>query len=173
VSQQCGVPRVFVETGTYRGRTTEVAAECFDVVHTIELSNKWYRATKHRLRHFANVHCHFGDSAKVLDQLVKTIDEPVVFFLDAHYSGGSTAHGQEEVPLLRELKIIGTRRHADMIIVDDARLMGEKGTAGGSSSEWPAIKYDWTHITPEAIQGALGELREMQMIGDLLLVWRS
>lgn len=39
--------------------------------------------------------------------------------LDAHYSGGSTAFGEEEVPLLYELEILKKRKHNDIIIIVD------------------------------------------------------
>jgi len=37
---------------------------------------------------------------------LKDIHEPAVIFLDAHYSGGSTARGDTNTPLLDELEIV-------------------------------------------------------------------
>ena len=49
----------------------------------------------------------------------------MVFWLDAHYSGGVTAKGSTECPLEHELQIIA--EHActgHIILIDDVRLMG-------------------------------------------------
>ena len=96
------VPKVFVETGTYRGNTIMRVSHMFQSIHTIELSKKWYKYASKRLKGQSHVVCHQGDSAEVLSKLLQEIKEPVLIYLDAHYSGGETAFGKEEAPLLRE-----------------------------------------------------------------------
>lgn len=50
---------------------------------------------------------------------------PVLFWLDGHYSGGDTACGVEDCPIVRELRIIAARNEpGDVILIDDARLFG-------------------------------------------------
>src|SRR4051812_10715165 len=92
------IPRICIETGTYRGESTERFAACFDQVHTIELSEQWYAYSKDKLSKHPNVKCHHGDSVDVPREILPGIADPAVFFLDAHHSGGSTAMGSEEVP---------------------------------------------------------------------------
>ena len=47
-----------------------------------------------------------GDSATVLPKLLATIQEPCLFWLDGHYSGGITALGKSITPILDELQTI-------------------------------------------------------------------
>jgi len=61
----------------------------------------------------------------MLPELLNNINEPVTIYLDAHYSGGTTAFGEEEVPLLFELEILKNRKYDDIIIIDDCRLLGK------------------------------------------------
>lgn len=138
----------FIETGTYLGETTERVASEFDTVYTIELSEEIYKSTKQRLSRLGNVKFLLGDSSKVVDVLSQVIDAPAVFFLDAHFAGGSTAQGEKEVPLYEELSAIAGRPQPDLIIIDDYRLFGKSGQCGAVGSEkYPPMTYDWRAIT--------------------------
>jgi hypothetical protein len=99
-----GLPRasIAIETGTYYGDGALDLAKFFRTVHTIELSPKWHEFASRRLAEFKNVTCHLGDSAEVLARILPEINEPVLFYLDAHWSGGETARGVEEIHLVRE-----------------------------------------------------------------------
>lgn len=153
------IPRICVETGTYRGGSTVRFASIFDAVHTIELSDEWYAFSKAKLASYSNVTCHHGDSVEVLRDLLPGLVEPAVFFLDAHYSGGSTALGTEEVPLLRELQLICTRGQKDVLIIDDARLIGKSGQCGYvGDSVYPRMTYDWRNVTKRKIRQATGTM---------------
>jgi len=87
---------------------------------------------------------YFGDSKKILPDLLNTINEPVTIFLDAHYSGGTTAFGEEEAPLLHELEILKNRKYNDIIIIDDCRLLGQSGKCGVGDDDpvYPTMNYD-------------------------------
>ena len=70
-----------------------------------------------------------GNSRDVLPRLVPLFagDNRVLFWLDAHYSGGVTYGQQDECPLLDELTIIfeNLSENKDiMILVDDIRVFG-------------------------------------------------
>lgn len=158
-------PEVLVETGTYRGSTVERTLDRFRVVHTIELSEDWYRYNVDKFRDVKQgLVLHLGDSAEVLERLLPGIDEPVLCFLDAHYSGEAepypTAFGRDETPLLRELSAISRNRPpgaGDVIIIDDARLFGTAGRCGRDDDPeaakwWPPMQYDWRDITLESIR---------------------
>jgi len=101
-----------------------------------------------------HIHCHYGDSAEGLQEILPEITQPVVFWLDAHYSGPGTAHGIEEVPLLRELEVISKRRQKDIIIIDDAYLFGKRrwGEGGG---DYRAYEQNWEDVTLESITKAI------------------
>jgi hypothetical protein len=170
------VPRICVETGTYRGESTARFAAYFDRVNTIELSEQWYAYSREKLAGLSNVTCHLGDSVDVLRELLPSIAEPAVFFLDAHYSGGSTAMGTEEVPLLRELGLVCGRNQKDIVIIDDARLIGGSGQCGyEGDSIYPRMAYDWRSVTMDRIRALTGSRVKNTWISwwDKIIVLRN
>ena len=165
------LPKVFVETGTYLGNTTAGASRYFREVHTIELDEKLYKKAQARFRNVKNVTCHHGNSPDVLRTLAPSIDEPVLFYLDAHWSGGVTAHGEVEVPLLEELEIIHGRGYEDFIVIDDLRLIGKSGQVGlRLSREYPLTPFDWRNLTIDAIKERLDWPVAVEERADKLLI---
>ena len=54
--------------------------------------------------------------------LSRLSEERALFWLDAHYSGGDTAKGQSNTPVMSELEaILAYSRRNDIILVDDLR----------------------------------------------------
>lgn len=147
----------YIETGTYLGNGIRDVLDEYENIHSIELSEKWYKYNVDQFKTNKNVHMYFGDSKKILPQILKNINEPVTLFLDAHYSGGTTAYGEEETPLLYELEILKERKYDDIIIIDDCRLIGKSGECGAGVDHpvYPVMKYDWTNITDEKIKKLL------------------
>jgi hypothetical protein len=107
----CKKPSVYIETGAYLGNGIKQVLDNYDTIHSIELSDKWYTYNVKQFESVENVKIHYGDSKSVLPNLLSKINEPVVVFLDAHYSGGTTAFGKEETPLLSELDILKQRQY--------------------------------------------------------------
>jgi hypothetical protein len=69
-----------------------------------------------------------GYSGNVIDRVMKEVSEPVLFWLDAHYSGGITTRGELNSPILAEPDIIlahPIKNH--VILIDDARDFTGKG----------------------------------------------
>jgi hypothetical protein len=159
VFRDCGgtrLPRVFVETGTFQGDLVLDICDWFARIHTVELSPKWYAHSAERLKGLPNVSCHLGDSAELLAEFSSTIAEPAVFYLDAHFSGGDTALGPEEVPLMRELGALRERTWKDIVIIDDLRLIGRKGVSGEPGHpRYPPMAFDWSHLSTARIRQAL------------------
>jgi len=117
--------RCLVETGTYLGDMVAVAHRQFNAVYSIELDEELFRAAVRRFRSCKNVFLKNGDSAAVLQRLVGSIDTPCLFWLDAHYSGGVTARGLTDTPILSELRAVLSRDvEGDVLLIDDARLFG-------------------------------------------------
>src|SRR3990167_8791515 len=81
--------KVAVETGTCLGYSTRILSENFREVYTIELDQKLFERAKMTFLSKPNVKCLQGDSKVVLDGMMssKLIEEPAIFFLDAHFSG--------------------------------------------------------------------------------------
>ena len=125
--------RTLVETGTYMGDMIEVMRPHVDRIISIELSELLWREASGRFRSDPSVEILQGDSAVVLAHVVPGLDEPVLFWLDAHYSAGDTARGDDDTPVLAELEtIFASPIRGHVILIDDARHFG-------SDPAYPAI----------------------------------
>lgn len=129
---------VFVETGTWRGDTTQVLAAVCQRVYSIELSEPLYRAAQQRFQTQPHVTLLQGDSGQLLPPLLETLNQPCLFWLDGHFSGGDTVRGDLETPIEGELRAVLSRALADpegvgksVILIDDARDFGR--------GDYPAI----------------------------------
>ena len=148
----------YIETGTYLGDGIKCVINNYQNIHSIELSEKWYSYNVEQFKNCSNVNMYFGDSKKVLPELLNNITEPITIYLDAHYSGGTTAFGDEEVPLLFELEILKNRPYDDIIIIDDCRLLGKTGICGAENNPiYPIMTYDWSNITENGILNLMKE----------------
>jgi hypothetical protein len=128
----------FVETGTYKGETTRWAAQHFQKVFTIEKSDFHFEESK-SLGQLPGVRPLFGDSSLVLPELIAELgNEPALFFLDGHWSGGQTAGADDECPLMNELWSL-KGRGSDIILIDDARLFHAPPPLPHNAAQWPTI----------------------------------
>jgi hypothetical protein len=117
--------KVLVETGTYRGEMLEAQREHFEKLISIELSEDLFRAARSRFAAFPHVQLVQGDSGIKLGEATRDLNEPALFWLDAHYSAGITAGGGTDAPIIKELSCLSSRNQPrDMILIDDARLFG-------------------------------------------------
>jgi len=113
---------ILVETGTYLGDMVEAQRDKFKRIYSIELSERLFAKAKRRFKAFAHITILQGDSGIVLNKLVPEIDQPAIFWLDGHYSGGITALGAKECPVPEELNSILESKFDHVILIDDARL---------------------------------------------------
>jgi len=107
-----------VETGTCQGCSTVFFAQCFDQVHTIEISRDSCSKASHKLQKYSNVQCHLGSSEKVLKEILPSLEgKRILFYLDAHWDS--------YWPLLDELNEI-SKTHKDncVIVIDDVQVPG-------------------------------------------------
>ena len=149
----------YIETGTYLGNGIKDVLNDYENIHSIELSEKWYEHNIQQFKNNNNVKMYLGDSKKILPELLNNIHEPITIYLDAHYSGGTTALGDEETPLLFELEILKNRKYDDIIIIDDCRLLGHRGICGAGDNHpvYPTMIYDWSNITENKIINLMKE----------------
>ena len=113
---------VFIESGTYRGDMVKANLNSFRKIYSIELSYSLFKQAQKRFHKFKHVTIVQGDSGDVLPGLLKNIDEPAIFWLDGHYSGGVTALGKLECPIYMELDaIFDSQIKSNAILIDDAR----------------------------------------------------
>lgn len=113
---------ILIETGTFMGDMVSAMKDEFDTIMSIELSNNLYRRAKKKFSPFPHIRICHGDSAKVLPNILSSIKQPVLFWLDGHYSGGFTEKGDFETPVRKELRCVlshNIKNH--VILIDDAR----------------------------------------------------
>jgi hypothetical protein len=114
---------VLVETGIYLGDMVEAQGNNFKRIISIELDQHLYERAKHKFRKKSHITIYQGDSSKILPQIMPTITESALFWLDGHYSAGFTAKGDKETPIYEELEVIfQDSTHDHILLVDDARL---------------------------------------------------
>lgn len=110
-----------VETGTFMGQMISGISTRFTKVYSIELDPTLAARAKELFSDLSNVEVMQGDSGERVAEVLRQLDGPALFWLDAHYSEGITARGQDETPILRELAHILEDPREHVILVDDAR----------------------------------------------------
>jgi len=115
----------FVETGTFGGSGIKLALKAgFSYVRSIEAVKSLYDAAVARFRNDSRVKIWFGDSATDLWDMIKDINEPITFWLDAHIFP-PRADGGKNCPLMEELEQI--KQHSiktHTILIDDMHCAG-------------------------------------------------
>jgi SAM-dependent methyltransferase len=123
------------ETGTGQGNSaTHALSSGMKAVHSIESHPPLFEANRERLAHIPNLFLSLGDSENFLKNVVSEETSGRIFFLDAHFFGGTDFNPTEigylesskhplSFPLGNELEILLTKDISnDWIIIDDARL---------------------------------------------------
>jgi len=153
--------KTFVETGTFQAETVRKMERFFDQLITIEIDPKLHAAARAQFPS-PKIRYVLGDSVGELRKIAQECREPAFFYLDAHFSGEGTGKGQQDVPLIEEMQILGKRAQADCIVVDDLRLFGTNRN-----------QEDWSRITRDSILQAFGP-RDVKFFeqGDKLILLR-
>jgi hypothetical protein len=146
---------ICVETGTNLGYSTQIITGLFPRVYTIEIQKELYE----RAQRSFDATCILGDSATELPKLIPQLDEPTIFFLDAHWSGDSTTDwlnshfsgygvdtgmGTDQVPLLEEISaIVDLFPHRCAVYIDDMDKFDETGQGlkdkGFKGEDWSKL----------------------------------
>jgi hypothetical protein len=127
---------VFLEGGTYLGRTAKEMSQFFDHVFTIEKSASIFDLAKKNLESENNVTLLNGDTREHLHRLLDENDN-LLIWLDAHWSGGNTYGVDDECPILKELEIIFNFKKNFVILIDDARLFLSPPPQPHKIENWP------------------------------------
>lgn len=115
-------PSAIVETGTFRGITTEWLAEITSIpIYTSEINKRFFFQAQRRLERFKNVHPVLKDSREFIRHFVGTevLQMRTLFYLDAHW--------QDDLPLREEISIIFEHFKHPCVIVDDFRVPFDLG----------------------------------------------
>ncbi|HEY0941654.1 MAG TPA: hypothetical protein VGE08_16245 [Steroidobacter sp.] len=108
-------PTAIVETGTFRGTTTEFFAEFPMPVYSVEAEPRFHHFAAYRFRDLRDrVHLTLGDSRSFLNRLAADASMPknnVFFYLDAHWNA--------DLPLAEEITTIFANWQQAVIMIDD------------------------------------------------------
>jgi hypothetical protein len=148
--------RIFVETGTHMGDGIIKALNCgFEQIFSIELSENLFNKASEKFSNNPNVMLFLGDSAEILPNILKKINEPVTFWLDAHYSeDGISVLGNINSPLMLELEAIKNHHiKTHTILIDDLRCWKI-----GEPDKYPKIHSFSNNFNIETIKDKLREI---------------
>lgn len=133
-----GIVDRIVETGSFRGDTTEFLACTFPgLVITIEENVEYAKFTSIRLRRKKNVRVMCGDSAMLLREALRVEPAGTTFvYLDAHWG--------RKLPLRDELLAVKECEFPVVVMIDDFEVPGDTGYGFDEYGEvgrlsWPYI----------------------------------
>ena len=134
----------WVETGTYLGTTTSFLSGLFPHVYSLEPEPKLYAAACERFKD-KNVSLFNDVSENIFPSLLPKLSGNINFWLDGHYSAGTTFKGEKDCPVEDEL--IAIEQNFDnfnkiSILIDDVRCFLPNNS---SYTDYPSIDYlvDW------------------------------
>ena len=132
----------WIETGTYKGDTTDFLAKRARLVISIEPSTKLADSAISRFRGRGNVRILNQESEQIFDSLLNDIEGDVSFWLDGHFSAGETFRGVQDTPIRQELDAIESHlsiwKEKVAIFIDDFRYF-RVGNLGAET--YPSRKY--------------------------------
>jgi len=139
----------FIETGTCLGSTSTWASKHFKKVVTFENHKPYFdiAAQRKEILQIENVEQHFKSSVDGLIEVLPTIKDSILFFLDAHF--------QNYCPLLDELKTIKDNGLTPVIVIHDCKVPNEPKLGFDT---WNGIEISFETIKPhiESIYGKNG-----------------
>ena len=107
-----------------------------------------------------------GESEIVLrDILMNEIDDPCVFWLDAHAGGrAGYAKGRVDVPLMGEFEVIKEHAHTKnienhVVCIDDVHMLGQK-----QYDKEKNLVCDWSDLAPEEVARALSGINKQYTV---------
>ena len=129
---------ILVEGGTYKGGTAKSMSKKFRKVYTIEKSDTMFEIARGNLKDTKNVTMLKGDTREHLQSILENNDN-ILYWLDAHWSGGDTYGEEDECPLIEELEIIFQYSKNHVILIDDARLFLAPPPSPHKIEKWPSL----------------------------------
>jgi hypothetical protein len=151
--------RVLVETGTYYGEMVAAMRNRFAAIYSVEFDSTLARRAAKKFSRRPHIHILEGDSQIKVPELLQSLKEPALFWLDAGYYGWAGLQGDKQ-RLTSELEaILKDSRYQHVILMDDARgLNGQNGSPTVPQlkqrieTEFPGrsveVKYDILRIVP-------------------------
>lgn len=116
-------PEAIVETGTFRGTTTEYMARASGLpVWSVEMSPRHFGFARAQLQRRREVRLRLGESSSFLGELLAGSEwcgRRCFVYLDAHWGPG--------FPLLAELETVLRSRAVPVVAIDDFEVPGDPG----------------------------------------------
>jgi len=137
---ECVNPLAIVETGTFRGTTTEFMADAGLPVFSVERIPRYFGFARLRLWRRRNVTLLCGDSRNALrswfDGPLRSMALRTIFFyLDAHW--------HENLPLAEELDLVFGRCRNAVVMVDDFQVLHDNGYGYDNYGPGKALTPDY------------------------------
>jgi hypothetical protein len=151
--------RILVETGTYYGEMVAAMKNHFAEIYSVEFDPALAARAAKKFSRWPHLHILHGDSQVAVPELLKSLREPALFWLDAGYYGWAGLQGDRQ-RLTSELEaILRDARFPHVILMDDARgLNGRNGAPtveqlkqrieAGFPRRSVEVQYDILRITP-------------------------
>jgi predicted O-methyltransferase YrrM len=138
---------IIIETGTYKGGTTNQLRQIVPKVITIEANREYYEEAKQNIEDHSNVSMLLGDSSVVLADVLSSENittKKLMFFLDAHW--------HDACPLKDELQTIANAGLKPIIVIHDWVVPGTGfgfDSYNGQPFTWEWIEKDIFNIYGE------------------------
>jgi hypothetical protein len=130
-------PDAVIETGTFRGITTEWFANHFaGPLFSCEVDRMYLIQAQHRLGRFDQVNLFRADSREFLRERIAALAarSRVLFYLDAHW--------RDDLPLVEELRIITGSDLRWVAMIDDFKVPFDEGYSYDDYGPGKALKLD-------------------------------
>jgi hypothetical protein len=127
-----------VETGSYRGTTSEYAHRVTGLpVFTVELDVGAYGFCLSRFLGRRGIHLSLGDSRRFLDDLARDgrVEGRVFFYLDAHW--------RADLPLREEVEIVLHGWPQAVVMIDDFRVPFDEGYGYDDYGDGRALSLEY------------------------------
>lgn len=120
--------RILIETGTYYGEMVSAMNSRFDMIYSIEQNPELAARAKQEFSKYRHIIIIQGDSQTALPELLKSLDKPALFWLDAGYYGWSGEQVNKKRLGVELDAILNHKISGHVILMDDAHgLNGENG----------------------------------------------
>lgn len=121
--------RTFIETGTFTGEMVEAMSDRVSRIVSIEVDPALHAQAVRRFADRPHIQILLGDSGRLLSQVLESLTEPGLFWLDGHYMGEGTGRGELDSPIVAEITALAAHPvRGHVVLIDDARLFD--GTGG-------------------------------------------
>ena len=132
-------PTAIIETGTYRGDTTDYMACAVDVpIYSVEFLRRNFGFATARLWGHRHVHLARGDSRFFLSKLLQSgcLNRGTTFvYLDAHWN--------DELPLFEEIALIFSKMPSAVVMIDDFEVPWDMGYGFDDYGSGKSLKLDY------------------------------